>query len=131
MDGKYSKVLKYTFLVHFIVALAYGLGYFFIPDVIMDITDWPIADIYVVRTLGAAFIGIGCTSILSFFENSWEKVKITLQLELIWLVLGIAGGFWTLLGPVEYPLFALVGPLMLLIFLIGFGYSYHLEELKK
>ena len=131
MDGEYSKVLKYTFLFHFIVAVAFGLGYFFIPESLLEILEWPVTDIYVVRMLGAAFIGIGCSSILSFFEKSWEKVKIVVQFELGWLAFGIAGGFWTYLGPVEYPLFALVGPLMLIIFLIGFGYSYYLEELKK
>lgn len=131
MNGEYSKVLKYTFLIHFVVAVAFGLGYFFIPEVFMDITEWPMADLYVVRMLGAAFIAIGCTSILSFLESSWEKVKITVQLELVWLVFGVLGGFWTLLEPVEYPIFALLGPLMLLAFLVGFGYSYYLEELKK
>jgi hypothetical protein len=131
MDSEYSKVLKYTFLLHFIVAVAFGLGYFFIPGVIIDITEWPITDLYVVRMLGAAFIGIGCTSILSFLETSWEKVKIVVKLELVWLVFGISGAFWTLLEPVEYPLFSLVGPLMLLVFLVGFGYSYYLEEFKK
>ena len=131
MSNEYSKILKYTFLVHFIVAVAFGLGYFFFPEVIMDITEWPIADLYVVRMLGAAFIAIGCTSILSFLETSWEKVKITVQLELVWLVFGILGGFWTLLEPIEYPLFALIGPLMLLAFLGGFGYSFYLEEFKK
>lgn len=131
MNGEYSKVLKYTFLIHFVVAVAFGLGYFFIPDVIMDITEWPMADLYVVRMLGAAFIAIGCTSILSFLESSWEKVKITVQLELVWLVFGVLGAFWTLLGSVEYPIFALLGPLILLAFLVGFGYSYYLEELKK
>jgi len=131
MNGEYSKVLKYTFLIHFIVAIAFGLGYFFIPEVIIDITEWPITDLYVVRMLGAAFIAIGCTSILSFLETSWDKVKIIVQLELIWLVFGPLAAFWTLLGPVEYPLLALIGPLMLLGFLGGFGYSYYLEEFKK
>ncbi len=131
MNGEYSKILKYTFLVHFIVAIAFGLGYFLVPDFIMDITEWPIADFYVVRMLGAAFIGIACTSILSYFESSWEKVKIVVQLELVWLVFGISGAFWTLLGPVQYPLFSIIGPLILVVFLVGFGYSYYIEEFKK
>jgi small-conductance mechanosensitive channel len=131
MTYEYSKILKYTFLAHFIVAIAFGLGYFFVPNVIMDITEWPFADFYVVRMLGAAFIGIACSSILSFLEDSWEKVKIVVQLELIWLVFGITGAFWTLLGSVEYPLFSIVGPLILVVFLVGFGYSYYLEEFKK
>ena len=131
MNGEYSKFLKYTFLIHFIVAVAFGLGYFFIPETLLDIFEWPIEDIYVVRMLGAAFIGIGCTSILSFFEDSWEKVKIVVLMEFAWLAFAIVGAIWTLLGPVEYPLFSVVGPSMLLIFLAGFGYSYYLEELKK
>ncbi|MHA2031801.1 MAG: hypothetical protein ACW99Q_20675 [Candidatus Kariarchaeaceae archaeon] len=131
MNGEYSKVLKYTFLVHFIVAVAFGLGYFFIPEVVMDITEWPMTDIFVVRTLGAAFIGIALTSILSYLENNWEKVKIVVQMEIVWLVFGISGAFWTLLERADYPLFALTSPLMLVVFLVGFGYSYYLEELKK
>ncbi|MHA1947098.1 MAG: hypothetical protein ACXAC6_01705 [Candidatus Hodarchaeales archaeon] len=97
----------------------------------MDITEWPVSDIFVVRTLGAAFIGIAFTSILSFLENSWEKVKIVVQMEIAWLVFGISGALWTLLERTDYPLFALTSQLMLVVFLVGFGYSYYLEEFKK
>ena len=130
MEKEYSKILKYVFLVHFIVAIAFGLGYFFVPDALLDFFEWPVQDFYVVRVLGAAFIGIGASSILGYLTTSWDKVKIIVQMELVWLIFGILGGFWSLLGAVEYPLFAITAPLMLVGFLLAFGYCYYLEEFQ-
>jgi len=128
LDNEYSKILKYVFLIHFIVAIAFGLGYFFIPDTMLDFSEWPVQDIYVVRVVGAAFIGIASSSIFGYLTASWDKVKIIVQMELVWLIFGILGSFWSLLGALEYPLFAIIAPLLLIGFLIGFGYSYYLEE---
>ena len=130
MEKEYSKILKYVFLVHFIVAIAFGLGYFFVPDALLDFFEWPVQDFYVVRVLGAAFIGIGASSILGYLTTSWDKEKIIVQMELVWLIFGILGAFWSLLGAVEYPLFAITAPLMLVGFLLAFGYCYYLEEFQ-
>jgi hypothetical protein len=130
LDKEYSKILKYGFLIHFIVAIAFGLGYFFVPDTLLDFFEWPVQDLYVVRVLGAAFIGISSSSILGYLTTSWDNVKIIVQMELVWLIFGILGAFWSLLGAVEYPLFAIIAPLLLIGFLIAFGYSYYLEEFQ-
>ncbi|WP_455462895.1 hypothetical protein [Candidatus Hodarchaeum mangrovi] len=131
MAKEYPQVLKYVFLIHFFIATIFGLGYLLIPDIVLDFLEWPIEDYYVVRVLGAAFIGIALSSILGYRESGWSNVKITVQMELVWLILGIFGSLWTVIGSVNYPIFGLIAPLLLLGFLIGFGYSYYLMEFKK
>ena len=81
--------------------------------------------------LGATFIGFALSLILGYRDPGWSNVKIIVQMELVWLVLGIFRSPWTANRPVNYPIFGLIAPLILLGFLIGFGYSYYLLEFKK
>ena len=80
-----SKVLKITFLVHFVVAVILGFFYLLFPDQFISLLSWPYTDPVAIRLLGAAFLGLGISSVLGSRESDWEKVKIVVVMEIVWL----------------------------------------------
>ncbi len=84
-EKEVSKVLKITFLVHFVVAVILGFLYLFLPDEFVALFSWPYSDPVAIRLLGAAFLGLGISSALGSRESDWEKVKIVVVMEIIWL----------------------------------------------
>lgn len=84
-EKEVSKVLKITFLVHFVVAVILGFLYLFLPDEFVAWFSWPYSDPVAIRLLGAAFLGLGISSALGSRESDWEKVKIVVVMEIIWL----------------------------------------------
>lgn len=84
-EKEVSKVLKITFLVHFVVAVILGFFYLFLPDEFVAWFSWPYSDPVAIRLLGAAFLGLGISSALGSRESDWEKVKIVVVMEIVWL----------------------------------------------
>jgi len=94
MEKQIPSGLKTTFLVHFIVALIVGLIYLLIPDVQGNLVGWPIKEPTVYRLIGAAILGFGTSSWLAYKETAWEKVKIVVQMEIVWTILGTLVNLW-------------------------------------
>jgi len=88
MEKQVKPGLRITFLVHFIVALIFGLTYLLIPDVWGNLVGWPALDPVINRILGAALLGYGVSSILAYRETAWEKVIIVVRAEIVWTTLG-------------------------------------------
>jgi len=91
--------LKITFLVHFIVAAIFGLVLLLIPDTYASLTAFPIqhpAVTGLTRLLGAAFLGFAASSWFAYKETLWERVKIVVQMEIIWAILGALAILWGL-----------------------------------
>lgn len=87
MKSQLSTGLKYIFLVHFIGAGLFGLGFLLIPDQLGSILGVTITDTYAWRLIGAAMLGIAATSWLAYKADTWESVRIVLVLEIVWPVL--------------------------------------------
>ena len=84
MEKQIPSGLKTTFLVHFIVALIFGLILLLIPEAWGNLIGWPIKEPAIYRLVGAAILGFGASSWWAYKETAWEKVKIVLQMEIVW-----------------------------------------------
>ena len=124
MDKKIKPGLKYTFLVHFIVALVFGLLYLLIPETYGALTGWPVQDSTIYRVLGAALLGFGAGSILAYRETAWEKVIIMVRAEIVWLALGVLAMLWGLLFA-GAPAIGWLNTVLLAAFLVAFSVFYN------
>ncbi len=122
MEKSVSSGLRTTFLAHAIVAILLGLGYLLIPEMVGGILQWDMSD-PAYRTLGAAMLSIGIMSWLGYRASLWDEVKITVQFEIVWTVLGAVVLVWMLLTGAA-PMAAWLNVAVLVVFAILFGYFY-------
>jgi hypothetical protein len=87
MNKPISSGLKYTFLVHFIVGLLFGLVYLLVPGFWLNIAGIPAVDDLPYRLIGAAILGFSASSWLSYKAAVVAKVKILVLAEIVWTVL--------------------------------------------
>ena len=134
MKEEITKLLKLTFLIHFFVSIIFGLIFLLLSDYYLSITGWPSIDPIVGQplsgTLGATFIGFALSSLLAWRETEWIKVKLIVQMEIGWLVIGLNFNLWiafTYFPPIIIWLHIFV----FLVFLIAFSWFYYIHEMKK
>ena len=126
MSKELLKGLEIVFLVHFIVGLILGIIFLFIPKIYCDLVGVVMTDPGVLRLIGAASLALGGSSFLAYRSKDWEKAKLLVLTDLIWLVSAIAGLVWWLIesGPVvAWWVFG-----MFVAFLGVFVYFYILQE---
>ena len=82
-----KKGLKTTFLAHFIVGGIFGIILLFVPDMWGTLSGQPLLEPVLYRGTGAAIIGYAFSSWLAYRETQWEKVKITVLMEIVWTTL--------------------------------------------
>jgi hypothetical protein len=97
MDKQISPGLKATFLVHAILGCIFGLFYLLMPDVWGNLVGVPMQEPGWYRAIGAAILGFASSSWLAYRETAWEKVKIVVQMEIVWSVLGTLVTLWGLI----------------------------------
>jgi hypothetical protein len=134
MREQISKPLKLAFLLHFFVAIIFGLIFLLFIEVYVDVTGWPYLDPIAGRTLGAAFIGFGMASLLCWRETEWSKVKIIVQMEITWLIIGTVAQFWavfTMFPSIIPPFIVWVNIVIMLVFCIAFSWFYYRQEMGK
>jgi hypothetical protein len=122
MEQPYSSGLRTTFLVHGIVGLIFGLGYLLIPETVGGLTNWEMGD-PAYRTLGAAILGFTASSWLALRQTERSKVKIVVQAEIVWTVLGALVSAWSVLAAAAPP-FAWVNAAILAAFAVAFAVFY-------
>jgi Ca2+/Na+ antiporter len=90
MSAQIARGLKFTFLVHLVVAGLFGLGFLLVPELLGSLygikAQAPDIDIY--RLLGGAMMGWGVGSWLAFKAETWESVRIVVAAEIVWTALG-------------------------------------------
>lgn len=129
MADEYGIILRITFLIHIIIGFIFGFGFLLIPDFLAPI--WGLTfDNPVIRVFGAMMVGMTFASILALMTKEWARVKIIVEMELVWTILGTIVIAYHVFIP---PLFNIygwvnVGILLLLFFL--FLISYYME-IKK
>ena len=112
MDKSISSGLKITFLIHFIVALIFGLLYLFLPQVLGNLAGVQIVEHNMYRMLGAAILAFGLSSFLAYQAKNWESVRIVVVMEILWTVLATAITLYYLLRWSFSPIYWLVAIMM-------------------
>ena len=129
MQEKISKWLKLTFLIHFFIGIIFGIIYMIFPDFFFSLIVWTYNDPVATRLLGAALTGFAVSSLLAWRETDWIKVKLIVQVEMAWLVLGNVMLFISAF--VFFPPISIWFVIALfLAFLIAFAYLYYIQERK-
>lgn len=123
MEKQISPGLKTTFLIHFIVGVIFGLIYLLIPKVWGDLISWPIQEPAAYRLIGAAILGFATSSWLAYKETVLERVKIVVQMEIVWTILGTLVMLWGLIFA-GLPAFGWVNAIILGGFAVAFSVFY-------
>lgn len=87
MNKPISRGLKTTFLVHTVVGTMYGLLFLIDPQIWARLSGIPIDPIDPYRLLGAALLAFAVGSWLAYRETQWERVRITVQVNILWSAL--------------------------------------------
>ena len=120
---KVSQGLKTTFLLHFIVALLFGLGFLFIPVAFGNLYGLNVQEPETYRLLGAAMLGFAVSSWLAYQTTAWESVRIVVVMELVWTVLGTLVLLYALFFT-GFPALGWLNAIILAAFAIAFGRFY-------
>jgi hypothetical protein len=81
--------LKITFLVHFVVAAVFGLVFLLVPEMFGGMMGALIREPSTFRLVGAALVAFAASSRFAYQQPFWENVKIVVQMEIVWTVLGV------------------------------------------
>jgi amino acid transporter len=128
MAQQITKELKLIFLIHFFTSIVIGLVFLVMTEWFVALIDWPNPDPAAGRLLGCAIIGFAASSLLAWRETEWIRVKILVQMEMVWCVLGggvLIGSFFML---ENMPLFTWVFIVVLLAFFVAFAWFYFVQE---
>jgi hypothetical protein len=123
MEKQFTSGLKITFLIHFIVALIFGLIYLLIPKVWGNLINWPIEEATPYRLIGAAILGFGTSSWFAYKETAWERVKIVVQMEIVWTILATLVMLWGLIFA-GLPAMGWVNAIIMACFAVAFTVFY-------
>lgn len=127
MDKQIPSSLKAAFLIHAVLALVFGLGWFLFPETVGDIFNWEMSD-PLWRVIGAFMLTLGISSFLAYLASTWEEVRLKVQLEMSWTLLGGIAILWGLLNE-EFPVIAWGFFGMLALFFVVFVAAYLREEI--
>lgn len=88
-----SKGLRYTFLVHAVVAVLGGLVLLIIPGRFLLWVGWEVGRIDPVlsRVLGAALLGLAWSSFRGWRASAWGGLAVVVEAEAIFCVLACIG----------------------------------------
>ena len=101
MEKTVSSGLKTTFFAGFIVAGIYGIIYTLFPEAYQKLIGTPIkqpTELTAIREFGATFLTLAAGSWLAFKQTSVDRVKIVVQITIVWMVLGALVMLWSLLS---------------------------------
>lgn len=116
-----SRALKLTFLVHSLVSLLFGLLMFVSPALWGQIAGYTQVDPYVTRVLGATLLSLALASWLGYRAQTWEAVRIPVEMELAFTVMGALAMLYSVLFEAA-PVFIWVPLALFVIFAVLWGY---------
>ena len=123
MERQIPKGLKITFLVHFIMAVIFGAGFLLIPEMVTGMLGARAMEPSTFRLVGAAMLAFGTSSWLAYRQTLWDRVKIVVQVEIVWTLLGVLDMLWGLTFE-GLPAADWTNVLILGAFAIAFTYFY-------
>ncbi|MFX0170123.1 MAG: hypothetical protein ACFE89_12325 [Candidatus Hodarchaeota archaeon] len=129
MAQEYGIILRITFLIHIIVGFIFGFGFLLIPDFLAPI--WGLTfDNPAVRIFGAMMVALTFGSILALMNREWTRVKIIVEIELVWSLLGTIVIAYHMFMPPLFNVYGWVNVAILLLLFFLFLVSYYME-IKK
>lgn len=127
MPKEISKLLELVLLVHFILGIIIGIIFLFIPEIYCDLVGYTITDKGSLRLIGAASLALGSGSFFAYRSKDWEKVKLVVLIELVWLIFANGAMLYWLIFE-SGPIMGWVIEVMFICFLVAFLYFYIQEE---
>ena len=86
-----SKALKYTFLIHAVVAVLFGVPLLIVPGRFLGWFGWAPIDPIISRLLGAALLALAWSSFRGWRATERAQVAILVEMEAVFTVLGCVG----------------------------------------
>jgi hypothetical protein len=123
MNTQLSQGLRITFLIHFIVALLFGLGFLLVPGAVGSMYGLNVQEPEIYRLLGGAMLGFAISSWLAYKATNWESVRIVVVMELVWTILGTLVMLYALLLA-GFPALGWLNAVILAAFAVAFGRFY-------
>jgi hypothetical protein len=123
MERQIPNGLKITFLVHFIMALIFGAGFLLVPEMLTGMLGARALEPSTFRLVGAAMLAFAASSWLAYRQTLWDRVKIVVQIEIVWTVLGVLATLWGLMFE-GLPAADWMNVLILGAFALAFTYFY-------
>ena len=123
MGAQVPQGLKTTFLVHFIFGLLFGLGFLFIPNILGGMYGLQVQQLDLTRLLGGALLGYAVSSWLCYRETEWGSVRIVVQIEIFWTILGTLIMLYALLFA-GFPPLGWLNAVILAAFAVAFSWFY-------
>jgi len=112
MKAQTSKGLRIVLLVYTIYSIIYGLLHVVSPELMMA------KDPAIERVLGAAVIAFAFGAGLAYLERAWERVKIVVLVQVVWMILyTITMGWGILVGgiPAEAWMPTMIGAIFAVV----------------
>ena len=91
MKGQTSKGLRIALLVYTIYSIVYGLLHVISPEMVGA------KDPAIERVLGAAVLAFALGAGLAYLEKIWDKAKIAVLIQAVWMILYTLTMIWGLL----------------------------------
>ncbi len=126
---EYGQLLRITFVIHIIIGLVFGIGYLLVPDLLYPMFGMTFADPSA-RAFGAMIIALTVGSILALMTKEWDRVRILVEVELIFTLLGPIVMMYHMFVPPTPGVMMWVPIAILLLTWVLFLISY-LQEKKK
>lgn len=97
-----SKETKMVFFINSLIAFIYAFLFLIIPEAYKQMSDAPdlIFSPITWRQLGASILILGIGGVLSIKRDDWDKVKLFLEISIIWLILMLIINIW---GMIAFP----------------------------
>lgn len=127
MGEQYSTFLRITFLIHVIIGAIFGICLYIIPQIFLPLLGMTFLD-PATRILGAIMLALSIGSVLALATKEWTRVRIIVEVEIFWCILGLIGAIVHLFMAPQLSLLAgtiIVAILAILLFL--FLISYFIE----
>jgi len=103
LEKKMPHGLRVTFLVNVFVAGIFGVVFLLIPETYGSMTAFPVSLGMVdptdglTRVIGANQVAFATGSWFAYKETIWDRVKIVVQMDIVFTILGTLALVWALL----------------------------------
>jgi membrane associated rhomboid family serine protease len=91
MNNQTSKGLRITLIIYTIYSIIYGLLHVISPELVGA------KDPAIERVLGAAVLAFALGAGLAYLERNWDKVRIVVLVQAVWMILYTLTLVWGLL----------------------------------
>lgn len=126
---EYGKLLRITFIIHIIIGLVFGLGFLLVPDLLYPIFEMTFVDPNT-RAFGAMILAFTIGSILALMTKEWVRVKILVEIEIVWTLVGSIVMIYHMFVPPTYGIMWW-GPIAITLLLWVLFLISYLQEKKK